>query len=928
MNFIFNRISLGFCAILMTLAGSQAFSSAARPTISLTANGLTGDQIFVVGTSLTRKWTTTDATSLSSYYTEDGGTTHYPWSANTLQGSVGPTTNIGQAGHVYHVTLTAKGPGGTTTLTDSYKIVASSTAPSPSPLPSPPPRNPASDIQTGSHVEMDNVEVLSPFLSWANAKTIYRAQGDGKTNDSPALQAALDDLGRVGKEGVLYLPPGTYILKSTITYNAVPQYIVPPVVPGMSQQPAGNFGVRIVGDSPSTTILKWEGPAGEPMIIQNGGYGISYSRMTLDGQGTAGYGIAQWWDTTSKTYQATFSEHVDMVFQDMGIGIMGGQESSGYGQLDSEGQVRRVTFLRMKYAGLDLGSFNADDWWIFDSQFIDCARGVTSDFSLCTPDLKTKTCLSGTTNGAGGFYVYRSLFLNSSIADISFDNTKWFSMYDNVSIGSAQFFVSGDTSAPAEVIMKGNRIINTTNSVSIYNGNIGPLILIDNEIRSSNPTDTPVESSNINFGVPSNVFSTGNQYTVPPGNFIKHKPSDRIVSMGDTQVAASSISTCQPNTTTVQSQCAPLTILPATPSLVTREVFEVPAGASGPQIQDAINAAAKAANAGVDNPVVHLPPGQYQIYQTLVIPAQTRMQISGDSSTTEINWLGPKGGSIFQLNGPSYATLRNMYLFDNFQTNLANAITITQADQPGGRIFLEGNVLTGLTASSLSQTQITGQENTNNKFVTLTDVANVSLVANGGVGPLTETNSSITIVDTWWEGTLSELYYKPNGGSITLAGADLNPASHTDPVLPIEPALDLDGFSGLFSLIGVQIRESSEPNGITIEIDSENPNTNAMVLGCDPSDYYLATGELFSGINQTSSGGNVGVISSVAFNKSGPQLINDQGPQSLSFVNKMLGQLRALTWDNEPYFPPAGATDVRIYRVDMGATTGLVVTGN
>jgi hypothetical protein len=53
----------------------------------------------------------------------------------------------------------------------------------------------------------------------------YRAAGDGETDDGPAIQAAIDDAARTGG-GIVYLPAGTYLLKTLQWQNGVRFYLL------------------------------------------------------------------------------------------------------------------------------------------------------------------------------------------------------------------------------------------------------------------------------------------------------------------------------------------------------------------------------------------------------------------------------------------------------------------------------------------------------------------------------------------------------------------------------------------------------------------------------------------------------------------------------------------------------------------------------
>lgn len=57
------------------------------------------------------------------------------------------------------------------------------------------------------------VSLKAENMTVVNVKTAHKAKGDGVTDDTAAIQAALDAVGASG--GTLYFPPGTYIVKTT-----------------------------------------------------------------------------------------------------------------------------------------------------------------------------------------------------------------------------------------------------------------------------------------------------------------------------------------------------------------------------------------------------------------------------------------------------------------------------------------------------------------------------------------------------------------------------------------------------------------------------------------------------------------------------------------------------------------------------------------
>src|SRR5262245_34960767 len=107
------------------------------------------------------------------------------------------------------------------------------------PTPPVPPVPPDAPGGTGG---TSDEEFAGPFPSWANVKTMYGARGDGTTNDTAALQNALNDVGTAGKSDVVYLPAGTYRITATLSHRAK-KY------------------VTLVGEHPERTKILWAGPA-------------------------------------------------------------------------------------------------------------------------------------------------------------------------------------------------------------------------------------------------------------------------------------------------------------------------------------------------------------------------------------------------------------------------------------------------------------------------------------------------------------------------------------------------------------------------------------------------------------------------------------------------------------------------------------------
>jgi hypothetical protein len=119
-------------------------------------------------------------------------------------------------------------------------------------------------------------EFAGPFPSWADVRRDYGAEGDGKTDDTAAVQKALDDLSEHKNFCVLYFPAGTYRLTATVK----------------TTRKAHTDGMcAVVGESPDATILRWDGTPGATLFQYDAWY-AKISRLTCDGAGKAGVCLA------------------------------------------------------------------------------------------------------------------------------------------------------------------------------------------------------------------------------------------------------------------------------------------------------------------------------------------------------------------------------------------------------------------------------------------------------------------------------------------------------------------------------------------------------------------------------------------------------------------------------------------------------------
>ncbi len=616
-------------------------------------------------------------------------------------------------------------------------------------------------------------EFNGPFASWRNLKTDFGAKGDGKADDTAALQAGLDSLaehgkGKPGDPYVLYLPAGTYRITAPLVWT-------------------NRLGVALLGEDPATTTILYDGPAGEAMLTCDGVSYSKFGRLTWDGQGKARAAVVHHWNSVKIIGPAvTYMEHADQVFQNVGRGIIGGGidpvikadgSLNNYGHgMDAETLVKRCKFIRCSEAGLSIESFNALDWWVWDSEFIDCAVGATN-------------CAEGE-YGGGHFHLYRNLFRSSKVADIRTGHCSYFGIRFNTSIGSRRFLETirptgysrpglehptvklwgmwkDDETHGAMHALQGNRILDPTDPTPVFVNQHGPLMLLDNVFAVNAGGDQPVAQ------------------VAPPTD------GAQGISIGNTFFGAGRVEVKGELTAfdneTLDYAKADLSVpaLPAFAPRVERRVFQLAAGATGEEIQKAIDEAAKLAG---QKPVIHLPAGRYPVAQTLLIPALADLQLTGDGVQTLLVWEGADGGTMLKLAGPARATLRDFRIagiWNSKGQKLGRGIVADNLDQPGGLILLDqvnANNCTrlGLLFEGLAQTRVeavgSGGGGTGGPGLTVIGSGDQTAAAVGFFGGAGSNNRQTHVVknqgrlvvwDTWYETAVSSEGSEPRNIHLT-----------------------------------------------------------------------------------------------------------------------------------------------------------------
>ena len=499
---------------------------------------------------------------------------------------------------------------------------------------------------------------------------------------------------------------------------------------------------------------------------------------------------------------------------------------------------------------------------------------------------------------------YNNVFRNSSGIDISTGNTGEFAVRDNTSVGSNRFYFGGFSQNPAATILQGNTILDSTTTKTIDNRNEGPVVFLDNTIRTlSGVTTGPVVS--LGGSPTSDQILIGNTFDIPAAFAI----SAPEIEYNNTVVTRASLASL-----TAQ------TLPPVEPNLH-RQIFEVPRGSNAAAIQTIINNAVKVSGT---RPVVHFPYAQYLISSTLFIPAASDVQLVGDGYGNQfasmLTWSGTGAGPILSIAGPSKATLKDLTLNGN---NTVTNLLITNADQANSRVYLQefnqigGQI--GLLANQLDHTLVLGHDT---EFSGVKKAVSVvgGVHANAGspdegrtiIYDGAESNNflahqvsnggNLMVQDSWYEGGSRNIYADlSSNGIFTADGDHITGQQYSD-----VPSVKINNFSGTATFVA---------NDFTDRFAVSGDGSHAKVLGIG------LDAENDPVVSDTSSpAADVRVLLSRARQyDSGPcscgsYAMTDTGTYDQAFVSSMLTNLQNVH-DTELTSLAGTASDVRIFRV-------------
>lgn len=651
-------------------------------------------------------------------------------------------------------------------------------------------------------------EVAGPFKSWANVKR-FGAVGDGRQDDTRALQRALDSLTdyRFGVNisaatayTVIYLPKGTYRITSSLKLT-------------------NKIGVSIIGEDPENTTIVWDGPSRGSALWCNGASYFKIARINWNARSNGSIGVAIRWGTdrnSSNSYAPQMIEITECIFRSFAQGISGGVFGEGeQDATNSEVSIRNCHFYNCTDAGIAIAGYNALDYWIWNCRFLQCNIGVKNRF--------------------GNYHIYRSYFKKSAVADIHnhhgyytsirkcySDSSKYFSLDDGF---SCNYFIR---------VLEGNYVKNSTDFPVEYT-DYGYVTLIDNYFFKNANAAWPFAVNIVSRNAicpqgPYKIFSFRNYYEYSKPLRINRT----LYQQHDYTIGDYGYGTVRP---AVKEQAFLDSILVPFAKRVTPTVFDVPPGATADAIQKLINTASSPVHRG-RRPILHFATGFYYLDKPLVFPANSDVQVKGDGfmyATRVYQAKNFKGTYLFEIKGPSAVGISELHIGTESQAS-PNGIVLSGIDQPQSSILIDqmvaGPSAHAIVANNLQQAYV---QKTNSYYAYNDSIAGSSKANNsvihlfGGQFGFASISGNATYLakDCWfeWANDTAAVFSLSGPGKVVLDAcriASSHPAT--------TPFVRTGKFTGLLALMNVYSDNfiSSLPESPTHELFVMNTSADRI----------------------------------------------------------------------------------------------------
>ncbi|WP_209138217.1 MULTISPECIES: glycosyl hydrolase family 28-related protein [Niastella] len=631
-------------------------------------------------------------------------------------------------------------------------------------------------------------EFNGPFASWADIKKQFGAKGNGKDDDTRAIQSAINGLcnsvtkanSQKGAYTTVYLPAGTYCISKTLVLS-------------------GGIGVNIIGEDPHKTIIKWIGGNADTMFWANGSAYFRIGRLSWDANGhknieAIGIHWKNVWNTgNSKSFAPLNIEIADCIFKgQLYNGISGGTDAGfdGTGANDSEVTIKRCVFDNCTEGGISIHGYNALDYWIWDCQFLNCLFGIK--------------------NTSGNYHAYRCYFNGSTFSDLRNFNGYYTSMRGGFSENAFAFSADDGVSCnPFKRIFQNNTVVNIKKyPIEFYH--IGKITLWDNRLSA-------VQDKKQNYWVHTGswcpakyeILSINNKFEAKDPLWNANGPLKKF-EIGDTY-----------NNKILATANDFFKVMESVPAKKDRKVFEVPAGADSKIIQQLINQAAALKG---QRPIIHFGVGTWYLNKTLIIPAGSDLQLIGDGLIYATVLERDKASNfnsaaLIQAEGPSYITIKDLQLGHESDNGIAAAIAFVNTDQPTSEAHIDqvySMAATSLFVDGLDYLYI----EKDNSFFTAGNYINGGLLTRKGKGTakvccyggqfasLSVNNGGRFLAkDCWWEGRTRVPLELKGSGEISLDGAMIAP-NGADSL----PTIKIGEFNGKINLMNMYVLGSVAVN--------------------------------------------------------------------------------------------------------------------